>query len=280
MLRLGEDIDASARIWSKLPPLYWDARVARPKPAAEVLVVDSDPAKASRFGKMPIIATQQYGLGTTMFIGSDNLWRWRKNAGEKYYARMWGQIIQRMSLPHLLGESRRTQLVADKKSYSVGDRMTVYARLYTQKYEPITESSVTGKLTKKEGGPASTVTLRQVPGQPGMYRGEISAVTAGNYSFSVDSDPNVKLDMPVTTPRIEFADTAMNEPLLRTVCETSHGAFFREEDLQKLPDSISKQTEKIRSTVDVEFWSTWFSFILMLGLAGTEWALRKMSYLK
>ena len=279
MLKLSDDDQENARIWEKLPPIFNAARITRPKPAAEVLLVDSDPAKASRFGKMPIIAAQQYGLGTTLFIGTDNLWRWRKNAGDKHYTRLWGQIIQRLALPHLLGESRRTQLVADKKSYSVGDRVTVYARLYTQRYEPITDANVRGTL-KKEDGTTTSIILKQVPGQPGMYRAEVTAPAAGNYKFGVDTDPATALDLPVTEPKLEFAETAMNESLLRTVAGTSRGAFFREEDLYKLPDSINSQAEKVRSNIDVEIWSSPIFFILMLALAGAEWALRKSAYLK
>ena len=85
MLRLSDKEEESAALWKQLPPLYWVARVARPKPAAEVLLVDSDPARESRFGKMPVIAVQKYGLGQVMFVGTDNTWRWRKNAGDIFY---------------------------------------------------------------------------------------------------------------------------------------------------------------------------------------------------
>ena len=65
--------------------------------------------------KMPVIAVQQYGLGQVMFIGTDNTWRWRKNAGDFYYTAVWGQIAQRVSIQRLLGEVRdpvhRSQLL-------------------------------------------------------------------------------------------------------------------------------------------------------------------------
>ncbi|HEY0007707.1 MAG TPA: VWA domain-containing protein [Tepidisphaeraceae bacterium] len=279
LLRLGDDDNASARVWSALPPLYWTARVTRPKPAAEVLLVDADSSLATRFGKMPIIATQQYGSGTTMFIGTDNLWRWRKNAGDRHYTRLWGQFLQRMALPHLLGENRRTQLTADKKSYSVGERMTVFARLYDKAFEPLTDPTVRGVLNR-EGGGAVPIILRRSPEQPGMYRAELTAPASGQYAFSIESDPATKLDLPVLAPRVEFADAAMNATLLQSIAEVSGGRFFREEDLHTLPDSISGKTEKVRSSVDVDIWASPIFFILILVLAGVEWAMRKAAYLK
>src|SRR5438874_7503293 len=108
MLRLSDKDEENIAIWKQLPPLYWIARVSRTKPAAEVLLVDPDPARESRFGKMPVIASQQYGLGQVVYVGTDNTWRWRKNAGDLFYTTFWGQIAQRVALPRLLGSSKRT----------------------------------------------------------------------------------------------------------------------------------------------------------------------------
>ncbi len=43
----------------------------------------------------------------------------------------------------------------------------------------------------------------------------------------------------MTEPKFELGETAMNEALLRDLAATTGGAFFREEDLHKLPDTIS-----------------------------------------
>src|SRR5882672_3189624 len=187
MLRLAEDQPASVNKWATLPPVYWMAKVARAKPAAEVLVVDPDPSKSSRYGKMPVIALQQYGLGQVLYVGTDNLWRWRRNIGDKYHAMLWGQLTQRMALPHLLGSSKRTQLMADQKKYTTGQRVTIYARLYTESFEPMTEASLKGHFSEKGGQIRPTeVMLRPIPGQPGMYRGELIAPAPGAYQFAVD----------------------------------------------------------------------------------------------
>lgn len=282
MLRLSDREDENARMWAQLPPIYWSARVTRAKPAAEVLVVDPDVSKESRFGKMPVIAVQQYGLGQVMFVGTDNLWRWRKNAGDFYYTAIWGQIAQRVSIQRLLGVSRRTQLSADRQNYMTGDRVTVFARLYTGAgYEPLEEASVRGGFGLKGGqGPRTELTLRSVPEQPGMYRGEFIATGAGVFGFSVENDPQTILDFNVTEPRFEFGETAMNEPLLKQMASNTGGQFFREENLHQLPDAIRAKTERVQSPLEVELWSSPFYFLLLLGVVTAEWVLRKMSHLK
>jgi hypothetical protein len=282
MLRLSDRDDENAQMWAQLPPIYWAARVTRAKPAAEVLVVDSDVSKESRSGKMPVIAVQQYGLGQVMFVGTDNLWRWRKNAGDFYYTAVWGQIAQRVSIQRLLGVSRRTQLSTDRQNYMAGDRVAVYARLYSGAgFEPVQEPAVKGSFGLKNGqGPRTEVALRPVPDQPAMYRGEFIATGAGGYGFSVENDPQTVLDFNVTEPKFEFGETAMNESLLKELAATTGGQFFREENLYKLPETIAAKTERVQSPMEVELWASPLYFLLLLGVVTAEWVLRKLSHLK
>jgi hypothetical protein len=282
MLRLSDKEEENARLWAQLPPVYWVARVSRPKPAAEVLLVDPDPAKESRFGKMPVIAVQQYGLGQVMFVGTDNTWRWRKNAGDFFYTLIWGQISQRISIQRLLGVSKRTQLSTDKQNYFTGDRVTIFARLYSGVgFEPIQEPAVKAFFGLKSGeGSRPEVLLRPVSDQSGMYRGEFIAPSAGPYSYWVESDPQTVLDFSVAEPMFEFGETAMNELLLKELATSTGGQFFREEDLYKLPDAISGKTERVKSPMEVELWASPLYFLLMLGVVTAEWVLRKASQLK
>ena len=282
MLRFGDKEEDSAALWKLLPPVYWVAKVSRAKPGAEVLVVDPDPLKASRFGPMPVVAVQQYGLGQSLFVGTDNTWRWRKNTGDEIYTTFWGQIAQRLALPHMTGGSRRTQLTLDRQNFVSGDRVAVYARLYRAGFEPVNDPVVKGTYTIRtgDGGGPTEISLRPVTDQPGVYRGEFIAPAAGNYKFGVESDADTRVDFNVTTPRFELGDTAMNEPLLREMASISGGAFFREETLFQLPDSIRAKTERVRSPMEVELWASPLYFLLLLGVVTTEWVLRKLSHLK
>jgi hypothetical protein len=113
-----------------------------------------------------------------------------------------------------------------------------------------------------------------------MYRGEFIAPSAGAYGFWVEPDPATQLDFNVTEPKFEFGETAMNEGLLRELAGMTGGQFFREEDLYKLPDTISAKTERVRSPLEVELWASPLYFLLMLSVVTAEWVLRKLSHLK
>ena len=280
MLQLSDQPGENLRRWSELPSVYWVARVLRGKPGAEVLIVDPNPLKASRFGPMPVVAVQQYGLGQSLYVGTDNTWRWRRNVGDLYYYTFWGQVIQRLSLAHLLHGSRRTQINLDRPTYASGDRVQVYARLYRAGFEPVQDRVVKAFYQARGDTLRLPVELRPVPDQPGLYRGNFGAPASGQYEFGVEMDAANLTPFLVTVASTEFGDTAMNENLLRELAAITGGGFYREENLHQLPDRVAARTERVLSPFEVELWSSPLYFILILLVVTVEWVLRKLSYLK
>jgi hypothetical protein len=276
MLRLAEQPAESLAHWRSLPPLYWDARVAQAKPAAEVLLVDADPSKATRFGKMPVMAVQQYGAGRVLFLGTDNTWRWRKNIGESFFTTLWGQIVERMALVHLLGGAKHTQLSTDRQSYCTGDRVIVLARLYAADFEPISEPLVRGSFSPH----GNDVQLRPEPGQRGLYRGEFIAPAPGKYEFHLDRDPDTHVNFDVLAPVHELGDTALNESMLREMAALTGGAYFNTDNLSKLPATVDHRVEHIRSQQEIPLWSSPLMFLVAVLIVTVEWVLRKRSHLK
>ncbi len=283
LLRLAASDDENAAIWKRFGKLFWSARVLRAKPAAQVLLVDSEQSRANRHGKQVVAAIQQYGLGQVLYMGTDNTWRWRRNSGDPFHTQLWGQIAQKLGLHHLLGGSKRTQLSVERQNYTTGERVTVYARLYAPDFTPLREQQVAAGYTVLAAGapgPAHEVPLRAVPEQPGMYRGDFIALEPGTHRFAVKSDPTTVLELGVTEPKFETGETAMNEALLRQMADASGGAYFREENLAEFPKTISAKSERIQGTLDGELWSSPIAFLLLLTITTLEWALRKKWQLK
>jgi uncharacterized membrane protein len=285
MLRLAPDADSNADLWAKFPPVYWDFKVARPKPAAQVLIEDPDPSISSRFGNMPVFAIQQYGVGQVFYMGTDDIWRWRRDEGINDYPVLWGQIVQGAALAHLLGNSKKTQLSVDKEEHNVGDPVTVYARLYNDSFQPIADSQVQAEYSVITGmagseGEQQEVMLRAVPQQPGMYRGDFVALKEGRYHLTTVADPETSVEFTAREPQFELGETAMDEGLLKQVAAASGGKFLREEDLAGLSGDLNAKPETLHTARDIDVWASPFAFILLCALAVTEWILRRIWNLK
>jgi hypothetical protein len=303
-LRLADEVDDNLDVWKNLPGVYWDARVTKAKPAAEVWLDDPSPEKATRAGAMPVLALESYGMGQTFFVGTDEIWRWRRNVGEKYYTRFWGQVLLRLGLPRLLGASRLTQLTTERKNYFSGERVVVSGRLYRSGFQPVLDPTVKGTVTIKPDQPGANdlkqgLSLQASPGKPGYYEGEMVVTTPGVYSFSTENDPSSIVDFRVSEPRFEFGETAMNLPLLQKMADTSGGAFYREEDLYKMlepsgvkpsadtpappdkvPNGLGGSTIRVPSPQEVDLSFSPFYYALMILVAAAEWILRKRWRLK
>jgi len=276
MLNLVGEGEDSITLWDDLPPIYWVAQVDS-KPGAEVLMVD--PNQETDHGKLPIIARHRYGLGQVLYVGTDNTWRWRRNVGDLYYTRFWGQISQRMAQQRFIGADKRTQISLNSQNYMTGDRVRAYARLYQEGYEPFDEEEVSGVYTSADGR-QSEVMLKVVVGQPGLFFGEFIAPAAGQYQFHLEPSPETKRDFTVVEASLEMAETAMNANLMENLSTLTKGRFFREEDLHELPGAIKAERVGVQSRMEVELWSTPLYFILILLVVTVEWVVRKFSYLK
>ena len=303
LLRLADDPAEHFRRWEKLPPIFWVAPVRRAKPAAQVLVTEV-PASDREPGR-PVIALQQYGVGQTMFIGTDNTWRWRKNEGEEFYVSFWGRVVQRLAVNHLLTGSRRTQMTLDRVTALPGEHIGVTARLFNSAFEPLIDPAVRARISGAAGfriaptnsaapatnrtavgtspakpDPGSEILLRAVPDQPGVYRGEIVAGAPGRYHLSLDDEVPAIVDFTVEDRLVEAGETALQIDLLRELAASTGGGFFREEDMLRLPDLVSSKAQRVQSRLAVDLWSSPFYYLLFLGFLTAEWILRKRWQLK
>jgi hypothetical protein len=279
MLRLGDDSGVSEALWGRLPPIYWTARVERAKPAAEVLLTGPDPASGS--GTTPVVALHRYGAGEVLFVGTDNFWRFRRNVGDRYHTILWGQIIQRMAGARLLTEAPRVNLKANGRRFRQGDRVRIYARLFTASWEPREEEVVQAVLAVGDNSDRrQEVILRAVPGQPGIYRAELAAGPPGNYRLALPGDRVATLDYTVIDDNREYARAALNEPLLRDLARQTGGAYLPLAQLDELPAALTRRTARLTSFKEVDLWSSPLFFGLLILFITIEWIVRKVSELK
>ena len=88
------------------------------------------------------------------------------------------------------------------------------------------------------------------------------------------------LKFDVVSPKIEFADTAMNATLLQNIAQISGGKFLREEDLNGLPALISSNSSTVPSFKKIElYYSVWW-MVAIMALVAMEWLFRRLWQLK
>jgi uncharacterized membrane protein len=283
MLALADTAEENLDVWQKkLPGFHWQFPVTKLRPGAQALVVN--PRAHLGEQPMPLMATQFYGRGQVIFLGSDETWRWRWNHQDKYFIRFWGQLIYQAGLPSLLGDSaKRSQVALERSQALLGQPGSVFMRLLDKDYGPRKDAQVEAILEYLDARPGQEkrrkVTLQAIPGQPGEYRALLTHDRPGRFELRVNNpEPSVfpfRVELP---PRHELEESGMAEKSLRDMALLSGGHFYREEDLHRLPENIELRKAAFTRRQEVLLWGP-LTLALFVGLITMEWVVRKFANL-
>jgi hypothetical protein len=261
----------NARLWSELPEQYWYyTGIRRAKPTASVLVEHGEARNA--YGPIPLLATHAVGRGQVMFLGF-NSWRWRFRLGNRLFDRFWGQTIQYMGLPHLLGSMNRVNFLTEARDFTVGESIPIRVRVLDAEFQPVRLGTI--ELVARSGAREVRFELAAHNDRPGLFSGHI-VLDEGSWTIQVtgreDDDSLVIDSLPA---RWEFQETAMQRKNLEQLATTTGGQYIELGDIDKLPDIISATTRRAHSQLEIELWDTWLGLLLLALCLGSEWYLRR-----
>src|SRR5207302_4982622 len=186
--KFASDEGENMAIWKKLAPMYWWSSGYRLKPLAEVLAIHPTEKAVGRDpnqdGRHPLVVQHFVGSGRCMFIGVDEIWRWRFREDEGRFNNFWIQTTRYLSRSRI----NRTDLRLDRQTpYRVGEPIKVTVRFPETitlpggnevKLGPKSDVKVTVEYRpkpQKDGPPVEpevrTLSLATVEGSFGSFEG-------------------------------------------------------------------------------------------------------------
>lgn len=286
VLTLADSPAENLQAWSLLPGWYWHYPVTRAKPVASVLLRDSNPRMRGPDGGHVLLATQFVGSGRTAFLASDSTWRWRR-ASEQYFNRFWIQLLRHLVEGKLSAGQKRGLVQTDRTQYAAGDPVIIEARLLDERHQPMRTEEIAAMI-QREGAPASAITLKAQPNRPGWYRGRWVPTRGGAYSLKIDlpggtntESTVIRHEIRVGQSDLEFRTTSLDrEPLRLLASQSAGGQYLDLAQAERLVDLIpGKQVSMVLTGEPVSLWDRWWTLMLLVGLLGTEWFLRKRACL-
>lgn len=276
MMFLIPDVERNRRLWHALPGMYWCGVADRAKPGASVLA--QHPKQTGSDGKIPLMAVQQVGEGTSFMTMVDSTWQWRFRVGDKYFYRFWGQIIRSLTPHELPGANRFVRLTTDRTTYALGEKVVLRARLLTPNFLPVRVKEVNAEMQRTDGQ-RFPVKLEPVPGAAGVYSAEWLPGNAGAYKALLIGPDGQKAEsttnVVVEAASLELEDPQQNEPLLRRLAAASGGKYLLWSEAKNLPSLIPDRRQETRTRVEHALWDAPLPLILFLLFLVTEWILRK-----
>jgi len=289
-LWLADQREASDAAWQSFDGVYGGFEHRGPKPGATVYAklagtTDDTPGPA-------YLVSQYYGSGQVFYLGSSELWRLRK-LSTKYYERLWTSLLRHTSQGRLLQGSPRGKLLLAQDRYDVGATVQIRATVTNAQLQPLPAESVTLKVDLPTGG-TQQVTLAADETRPGTFAGEMRVVPPGAYRLTLaipDSEDKLVRTIRVSSPQLEVGQTTRDEPLLRTLAQTTGGHYYSspavalagDDSAPSLVTALPSQarTKRVIGAVDQDFakqQSLWLLGIVA-GALCLEWLLRRLSHL-
>ena len=269
-LRLSDSPSANATLWPTLPKVNWHSSI-EPLPAAITL------AKANQ----PLVIFRQVGAGAVLYLGTDELWRWRFQVADLYHQRLWVQLGAWIAAPPFQIDQKKLSVGTDRLRYSPGEASEIRVRVRNDNGDIITDAQPRAYLLH-DGNEVATLQLEADSTHVGVYRALTPPLKAGTYEIAVAESPSAarsdaRLSLHVSdTGNPEWATLTMNRPLLETMAQNSGGRFLREEQAATdLPNLLQTLDRKQVITKETILWSSWWWFGAAILLLTVEWLMRK-----
>ncbi len=293
----GEETGGGLRAeWpADLPPLRWVQQMGPLKPTAEVLA--HAPAVADEAGRpLPLLARLRYGAGQSLFLGTDETWRWRYGRGELYFEQFWVQLVR------MLGRER----VQSGPGEGVGGRLTVSRRQATVSEPVVVEltlderaapAAAVGEVAvtvrragEMEGIAADALRLQPVPGEEGdssmgrrLYRAVWRPGATGELVLRVTEPAldalGLERAIEVLAADDELRQVEPDHARLAALAEATGGEVVPLDALDRLVPAVPNLAEKIAMDVREPLWNSWLSLLMVVGLLTAEWLVRKAIWL-
>jgi len=269
--------ERTERLWETIKPLAALPELTGAKPGATVLLSLSYATDRSK--PYPLIAWQRYGNGKTMFIGTEDLWRLRREVGDAFHAQFWGQAIQFLTLSRLLGENKRITIETDRASYAAGEHVQVFANVLSDGYEPVLLPSYTVRIESRASRTDPVeMELTPVPDVGGLYTGLFVPGGEGTHVARAGQDDQSEansVEFEVFSTPLEQRETAMQQQVFNTMAELSGGKAFTLRGLASLPDGIVKKDQVRVIRTERDLWDLPAVFVLLVLVCGAEWFMRR-----
>ncbi len=276
-LHLSDDAADPMEAWGEFEGVFRCFPTTDAKDGALVYAHFSDPSSDHPV----LMASQFYGSGRVLYVGSPELWRLRA-LDEDLFDRFWIKAIRELGQTRLKRGTNRGTLLLDRTEYLLGQTITLRAHLLDPQFQDLTEETVAIELIGPDGRLQGLTELRRQPNRPGQYVGSFRASLPGTFRLAVpvppEEDERLSGRIDVVLPDLESIDPRQNRPLLAAMVRGTGGEYLELSAASELPASLPNQgiellVEKGRPT---PLWDRVWVLYLLVGLLCLEWITRKL----
>ena len=231
---------------------------------------------------VPVIIFQRSGLGKSLLIAAEGIWNWRFGVWsfkdeDNTYPRFWAQTVRWMATRT---DAKQVNVTTNLSTYSVGDEAQVTVFAYDESYQPLNDAEIKVEIIPPDEKSFQLRTSPQ-PANLGAYAAQFKTNQKGNYHIRASGkqgDISLGEDSTaifVQSQLAELENPQLHEPLLKQLASKTDGIYTPIADAASLTNKIKGVQEPVFVTQERDLWDTPLILILVVGILGTEWFLRK-----
>ncbi len=234
----------------------------------------------------PLLVAGVYGLGRTLAFTADSTWRWVMAGKSDIHKRFWRQVILWLAKKDGI-ETRDVWVQLGQRRYVPGAPITFTAGANSQSGDPLRGVTFESTLISPDGSRSS---IRTLPGD-NVIEGSLDAgQTMGDYTIEVAAKQNGNtLGTGLGRFFVYDQDLELSDPSARpsqlaalsAITKDVGGRTWTPEELPQLLDEIKNRPPETEVEVQTKWtWpesgrDSWINLLLIVGLLGWEWYLRK-----
>jgi hypothetical protein len=284
-MQLAENADASAKIWSNIPPAISLYTAFNPKIGSQVLAVGlaqpaSDSSATTQASPQPPLLISQFaGAGRVALQATDETYRWSSFGGsDRYHQRYWEQMLRWLSRGRLSGDGQQSRLVVEPRRSKLSQPIRFELQLGKDADAKAREGRA--ELTIEDAkGKKSVLPLARDIGANRVFSATKSDLPPGAYR-AVVFQPSLQQppaeSFTVVTPPGEQANLRADWNAMRNLAEQSRGRFYLANAAQRLFDDLPPgKPARLGTLPPLPIWnSPWVAAAFVI-LITSEWLLRR-----
>lgn len=280
-LQITDEQVSSAEVWKEFQGVYSAYPTSGAKAGATVYAYFSDPRTQSASGLPVLLASQYYGAGRVIYLGSPEMWRMR-SIDEVYYDRFWTKSIREAGQARLKRGNNRGTLLLERNQFVLGQTVRVRAQLTDPQFDPLMAESVLAEIFDPNGRPMiPPVRLQRDSNRTGQFVGSFRVSSPGVWRIDVpipQSGDQLSEKIDVVLPNLETDNARQNAQLLRLIAEDTGGAYFPlSEAAAEVPKRLPNRGEEFQIDQQLKtLWDREWLMYLLIGLLSIEWLTRKL----
>jgi hypothetical protein len=280
-LQVTEEQVSSAEVWKEFQGVYSAYPTSGAKAGATVYAYFSDPRTQTASGLPVLLASQYYGAGRVIYLGSPEMWRMRA-IDEVYYDRFWTKSIREAGQARLKRGNNRGTLLLERNQFVLGQTVRVRAQLTDPQFDPLVAESILAEVFDPNGRPMiPPVRMQRDTSRAGQFVGSFRVSSPGVWRIDIPipqagDELSEKID--VVLPNLETDNARQNAQLLRLIAEDTGGAYFPlAEAAAEVPQRLPNRGEEFQIDQQLKtLWDREWLMWLLIGLLSVEWLTRKL----